>query len=77
MNFECLKHLISDRKMTIKLFVKHSKVIAIYFKLRTATLIVVQKFNQNPARTHGLGAITIFSFSENLRIFGFFLPIGS
>jgi hypothetical protein len=63
-DFKALCGSCSDWKMTIKLFVKHSKVIALYINLRTATLTEVQKFNQNRARTHGLGAIVILSFSE-------------
>jgi hypothetical protein len=77
MNFERSKQKSLRSENDNKTFCETFKVIAIYFNLRTATLIVVQKFYRNPARTHGLGAITIFSFSENLRIFGFFLPIGS
>jgi hypothetical protein len=64
MNFEHSKHLISDRKMAIKLFVKHSKVIALLSNLGTTTLFVVQKFDQNPARTHHFRVIVILSFSE-------------
>ncbi len=75
-DFKALCGSCSDWKMTIKLFVKHSKVIALYINLRTATLIMVQNFNQNPRfRTHGLGAIIIFSFSENLKIFGIFYQL--
>ncbi len=63
--------------MTFILSVKHGNVNALYFNFRTATINVVQKFDQNQARTHRLGAIVIFSFSENHRIFEIFITIGS
>jgi hypothetical protein len=63
--------------MTIILSIKNENIFAIHFNYRTATINVVQKFDQNQARTHRLGAIVILSFSENHRIFEIFLTIGS
>jgi hypothetical protein len=74
-DFKALCGSCSDRKMAIKLFVKHSKVVALYIDLRTATLIVVQKFNQNRARMHHFRVIVVLGFSENLRIFGIFYQL--
>ncbi len=58
--------------MTIILSVKNENIFAIHLNYRTATINVVQKFDQNQARTHRLGAIVILSFSENHRIFEIF-----
>ncbi len=49
----------SGQKMTIKLFVKHQKVIAIHNTITKATIMMVQNVDQNEARTHRLGAIVI------------------